>query len=241
MNYVIGLHPIYELLQTSAERIIKVYLQKSSFSARKEALIQALKVKKIPIEYLSFEALTRMGKSDSHQGFVAEIIERKLLDVETFMKTAPKEALVVALDSIYDPHNFGAILRACECFGASAILWSKNRGCGITPAVTKASAGASELVNLILVANLATTLKKLQEEGFSLIAAEANRSAISLSKFSFPARSVLILGSEGEGIQKLILKMCDHNLYIPMQGKIGSLNVSQAASVLLATYTNRQR
>lgn len=234
---VIGLNSLQELLQHAPERIVKILAQKNTdVGSRKDKLLALIKEKGVALEWVPKDALNTYAAADSHQGFLAYIKKRSYLDLFTFMQDLPERALILALDSIYDPHNFGALLRSAECFGASAVLFSKNRGVDITPVVTKTSSGASEMVPLLRVSNLATTLLELKKKGFAIIAADANDNAESLYDFSFPDLSVLVMGSEGEGIQPLILKMCDHTLFIPMHGKISSLNVSQAAAVCLSSW-----
>lgn len=233
----IGINALTELLRHFPERIQKVFVLKGEEkSPRKQELIQDLEKGGVPFDYVRKETLNSYAETDSHQGFVTLLKKRPYLELSLFLQDLPEKGLILAVDSIFDPHNFGAILRAAECFGAAAVLWSKNRGVGITPVVSKTSSGASEIVPLLKVANLASALESLKKKGFSLIAADIDEKAESLHSFSFPDRSVLIMGSEGEGIQPLIKKMCDHTVYIPMQGKISSLNVSQAAAVLLSCW-----
>jgi len=232
---VMGINCLYELLRHAPERIVKVLALKGEVpSGRKADLIQLIKEKKIDMQWANKELLFSYTESDSHQGFVALIKKRNYSDLFSFCQKLPEKALILAVDQIYDPQNFGALLRSAECFGVSGVLWSKNRGTAITAVVSKASSGASEIIPLLRVSNLATTLLELQKKGFSLLAADADAKAQNLLEFSFPERSVLIMGSEGEGIQPLIRKMCDHILAIPMYGKICSLNVAQAASVCLS-------
>ena len=180
--------------------------------------------------------LTSLVQSESHQGFVAEVVEREGVDLKSFLKSAPEKSLVVMCDSITDPQNFGTILRACECFGVDALVYSKNRNVGLTPVVSKASVGGSELVPLIPVSNLADTMKKFQDAGYFSVAAE--RSDQNLYSFEFPQKTLLILGAEGKGIQPLLSKKSDFRIEIPMHGSIDSLNVSQATAVLLSAWRN---
>ena len=141
------------------------------------------------------------------------------------------------LDSIFDPQNVGAILRSCECFGVDAVIISKIRGCSITPTVTKTSVGATELVPIAEVSNLTTTIEKFQKAGYWAVTAEISDKAIPLNTFEYPEKTVLILGSEGKGVQKIISKKADFHVFIPMLGRIDSLNVSQAAAVFMHSYS----
>lgn len=228
-----GKNSIIELLHLSPSRFIRV------FTCQKEgALIAELNKKGVPICFSSKRKLSALVDSDSHQSYVAEIKNRELLNLKTFLEQTREKSLVVMCDSITDPQNFGAIMRASECFGASAIIWSKNRNVSITPVVSKVSAGASELLNLIPVSNLGESVRQLQREGYFVVALEKKATSQSIYSFSFPEKTAIILGSEGKGVQPLLSKIADILLEIPMHGRIDSLNVSQAAATCLSAYWN---
>lgn len=234
MRRIMGKHCIEELLRSAPERLRSVFT-----SNRDDPLLQALAKEKIPVKFVAKGELTSMVQSDSHQSFVAEIGDRESRSLREFLEAGEARA-VLALDNISDPHNLGSILRSAECFGIDAVTFSKNRGADITPVVSKTSVGASELVEVLKVSNLAETVKKFQEEGFAILAADVSADAVSLYDFEFPEKFLLVLGSEGEGIQKLIMRYVDHRIYIPMRGRIDSLNVSQAAAVFLSHWRGHQ-
>jgi len=132
-------------------------------------------------------------------------------------------------------------LRAAECFGVDAVLWSKNRGAPIGPVVSKVSVGASEIVRLCPVSNLHRALESLKEAGAWLSGAIIAPDAASLDRFEFPEKSVVVMGAEGEGIHQLIEKSLDFRVFIPMSGRIDSLNVSQATAVMLQEVAKQHR
>ncbi len=229
-DLIMGKQTIRELLLHAPHRLLMVYV---AMHKEKDDLLSLLQEKNISLVYVSKEKLSSMVGSDSHQSFVAKIKKRKIWDLRSFLEEQQCSFLLL-LDTITDPQNFGAILRSAECFGVSGVITSKNRGSPMTPTVAKASAGASELLSLIEVSNLAESLRVLQKAGFAIIVADASSSAReNLASFSFPEKSVLVMGSEEKGVQPLICKMADHLVYIPMKGKIASLNVAQATSVFL--------
>lgn len=234
-RYIMGKNCIQEVLKADPSRIICVLTSQTS---EEDPLYRQLLQQKIAVKKCSKQELTKLVSSDSHQSFIAIVREKKKETLEFWLKrfSTVEQALVVILDSIFDPQNLGAILRACECFGADLIIFSKNRGTDLTPAASKASVGASELVPLLKVSNLVETMKMFQKEDFWAIASEISSKAHNLYRFDFPKKALLILGSEGKGIQPLLSQKCDFHLYIPMYGKIDSLNVSQAAAVLLSAY-----
>jgi 23S rRNA (guanosine2251-2'-O)-methyltransferase len=235
IRYIMGKNSIRELLRTSPERIIEVY---TSNHSEKDELQVELSSHRIPIKEVGKNKLIEMVNSDSHQSYVASIKERPAVDLKYFLKQSAekKHALVVMLDSIYDPQNMGAILRSAECFGADLVVYSKNRGTDITPVVSKTSSGATELVPICKVSNLAETIKLFQEVGYWVVSAEGGSKSKSIYTFEFPEKTLLILGSEREGVQQLLSKNSDFHVFIPMLGRIDSLNVSQASAVFLSHY-----
>ena len=233
-----GIHALHTLLIHAPERILTVYADASDKGARKNTILELCKKKRIDVEFVSSEMLTKMTGSDSHQSFAAHVQGRKFFDGRQFLDSIEERerAIVLMLDQVFDPQNFGSILRTAECMGAAGVVWSKNRGTDLTPVVAKASSGASEWLPLIRISNLAETMAQFQEAGFEAVASSLETSSQSAFNHSFAPKTLLILGSEGEGIQPLILKRADKTLFIPMQGKIESLNVAQAASVFLTLY-----
>ena len=232
-RYVMGLHCIDELVRHSPERIKKIYATKSVLQ---KDISKVLDKANIPIVLKDKNALTKLVESESHQSIVAEIEPMNSYNLKDFLfKLRDKEnACLLLLDNICDPQNLGAIFRAADCFKADALIWSKNRGADITPVVSKVSSGASEIVPSIKISNLAQTIPMLQDEGFEVLATAINKNAVNLFDHTFQGKTAIVLGSEGRGIQPLILKKCDKMIYIPMFGEIDSLNVSQATAVILS-------
>jgi len=224
-----------EVLKKKPQSLIEVFTSKKG---DEEPLFNRIREEGIPLKILSKKELSNLVDSESHQGFAARVKRDLHIDLQTFFRSQREKesGLVVMIDSIFDPQNLGTILRASECFGADAVVWSKNRGAPITPTVAKASVGATELISRIVVSNLVDTIKKFQEHDFWAVTTEISRNAENLYTFDFPAKTLLIVGSEGEGVRPLVSKQSDFHLYIPMLGKIDSLNVSQAASVVLSHY-----
>ena len=230
-----GRNCIAEVLKSSPQRLVEVYTSQKPHS---DSLYTELKNNKIAIKHVTKKELSKMVQSESHQSYIAAVKERGQPDMNSFLEQSydRDNSIVLMLNSIYDPQNLGAIIRAGECFGVDLVVYSKNRGADITPVTTKTSAGATELVPIVKVSNLAETMKRFQKEGFWAVCADAGEGSQSLYDMQFPEKTLLILGSEGKGIQPLLLKNCDLHVNIPMLGKIDSLNVSQAAAVFLNSY-----
>lgn len=235
-SWIMGKNCISEVLKVTPQRLVKVY---TSQKFDDDPLYKELKKNKIPIEAVSKHDLEKMVVSESHQGYVASVKKRESVNVREFLEASEEKekSVVLMVDSIFDPQNLGAIFRAAECFGVDLLIFSKNRGCELTPVVSKTSAGATELVPFARVSNLVETMALFQKGGFWSIAAEAREGSQSLYAFEVPKKVLLILGSEGKGIQPLLSKKSDFHLFIPMVGAIDSLNVSQAAAVFLTHLT----
>ncbi len=231
-----GCHTLEELLVHQPSRIIQVFYLPSSLKShgRKRQLIERLKSASILCKALDKDQLERLCQSSSHQGIAAYVKKKPPVDLKSFLSRGKDKAFVLALDSIYDPHNVGAILRASECFGVDLVIWSKNRGAPLSPVVTKSSSAASEFVSIAQVSNLATSLDQFKKAGYELLSAEISDQARSVYEHVFKDKTVLIMGSEGEGVRSILSQKADHKIYIPMLGVIDSLNVSQATSVFLS-------
>lgn len=229
---IMGKNCIREVLSATPERLLEVYTcQKPTDTLYQELQKSAIKIKIVPKH-----TLTELASSDSHQSYVAAVRPRANIDLKSFLKLPREKSLVLMLDSIHDPQNLGSILRSAECFGADLVVFSKNRGADITPTVSKTSAGASELIPISKISNLAEAIKAFQKAGFWAVTADVGSHCQSLYAFEFPAKTLLIMGSEGKGVQPLIHKLCDFHLTIPMLGRIDSLNVSQATAVICSHY-----
>ncbi len=241
-SFIIGRNAVREALRASISYAQELLISSSQNSPELEEIINLAHRHSLPINNdCSPRELTALVETESHQSVALRINGRPTHSLKDFLAQWSKDrGLIVALDGVLDPHNVGAILRASECFGVDLVFWSKKRSSGITPVVTKTSVGASELVPTLAVGNLAQSLELLQKNGFWIVAADGSQEAQSLQEFEFPEKTVLVLGAEGAGVSKLLLERADFHVKIPMYGKIDSLNVSQAASVLLYQATARR-
>ncbi|MEY4669198.1 MAG: putative rRNA (guanosine-2-O-)-methyltransferase [Pseudomonadota bacterium] len=244
-----GRNCLEEVMKRAPGRLLEVYLAESRddgngrVGGRRADIEERLRELRVPVREVSRRDLESMVNSDSHQGVVARVSPRSYIVFEDLVESAREgESLsILALDGVLDPQNFGAILRAAECFGVDAVLWSKNRGAPIGPVVSKVSVGASELVPLCVVSNLHRALEQLKEAGAWLVGTMISPDATSLDTFEFPAKSVVVMGAEGEGIHQLIERSLDFKVYLTMAGTIDSLNVSQATTVFLHELAKQRR
>ena len=176
------------------------------------------------------EDLERLCGSPDHQGVVAEVDPYPYADPGTLLQA--EDAIVVALDQIQDPHNLGAVCRAAEVAGASGVVIPERRAASVTPASCKASAGAVEHLQVARVRNLADWLAdaKSRDAWVYGAAADAERS---YTEVDWSGRTVIVLGSEGSGLRPRVAEACDELVSIPVAGRVGSLNASVAAAVIL--------
>lgn len=174
--------------------------------------------------------LTRLAGSPDHQGVVAEVEPFPYADPSSLL--ASPQALVVALDQVQDPRNLGAICRSAEAAGASGVVICERRAASITAAAAKASAGAVEHIPVARVRNLADWLGSAQQDGAWVYGADAGAEA-RYPTLDFSGRVVLVLGGEGAGIRPRVASTCDALVSIPTVGRVGSLNVSAAATILV--------
>lgn len=170
----------------------------------------------------------------NHQGVVAQISAIVYAGVEEILDSIPEGAmgLVVVFDGVTDVRNFGAIARTAECAGAQGLIVPTKNAAPVNADALKASAGALNLTPVARVGSIRNTLRLLQSAGFQIVAA-TEKSTKTLYEADLTRSTAIVMGSEDTGISKEVLKLCDEQLAIPMSGKIGSLNVSAAAAVML--------
>jgi 23S rRNA (guanosine2251-2'-O)-methyltransferase len=242
MNQIYGLSPVLEALRSGRRPINKILIAAASNQSRLHELTDAAQRAGIPIEKRHRRALDELTGNANHQGVVALLAPvnraNPYVDPETILDSigGPDRVsglpLVVLLDGIEDPHNLGAILRACEGAGVDGVFIPGHRAAGLNETVAKTSAGAVEYVRVSRVTNLVPLIDKLKELGLWVIGVEGGAESI-YSDFDMNVPLALIFGSEGKGIRRLVRERCDKIVSIPLRGHLTSLNVSVAAGVVL--------
>ena len=238
---VVGRNAVRELLK-SGRTIDKLLVQRGEREGSVVVLVAEAVARHIPVIETDKAKLDKMTNFAVHQGVVAMAAEKEYCSVEDILKIAEERGekpFVIVADGITDPHNLGAVIRCAEGCGAHGLIIPKRRAVGLTPVVTKASCGAIEHLAIAKVANLASTIEELQQKGLWVFTAEAGGTAYYDTDFKCP--TVLVLGSEGDGVSHLIKQKSDYIVSIPMYGKVNSFNVSTAASVLLAEIARQHR
>lgn len=238
---VIGRNAVRELLR-SGRAVDKILVQKGEREGSIVALVAEAVSRHIPIIDAEKAKLDKISEGANHQGIIAMAAEKEYCTVEDILNIAKERGekpFVVIADGITDPHNLGALIRCAEGVGAHGLIIPKRRAVGLTPVVTKASCGAIEHLAIAKVTNLSATVEKLRESGLWIFAAEAGGSAYYDTDFKCP--TALILGSEGEGVSRILKENADYIVSIPMYGHVNSFNVSTAAAVILAEISKQHR
>ena len=205
------------------ENIRKAYISKKFNDKEK---IDKLRENKVQIKFIEKNILDKMEKGN-HQGIILEIEDYEynpLNEIE-------KEDVIIMLDHLEDPHNFGAIIRTVEAAGFKSIIIPKDRSVEVNQTVMKTSVGTLENVKIAKVGNLVNTIKELKEKGYWVIGADMNGE--DYKTIDYTGKIVIIIGNEGKGMSRLVKENCDFIASIPMRGKVNSLNASVAAALII--------
>ncbi len=229
---IYGVHPVVETLKAGRRQIQEIYLARDSFPQLN--LNAQLEASQIPLVRVSGNELLSIAGSPNHQGLAARVGSFPYVEFSDIVSTlALEQRPILVLDAIQDPANLGSILRSAECLGAAAVILSKDRSVAVTPAVEKTSAGAAAHVPVAKVVNLVRAIEQLKESGCWVYGTDSEAKSVCFTT-DLTGRLAFVLGSEGKGARRLVREKCDAMVSIPMTGSISSLNVSQAAAILLA-------
>ncbi|MGQ9644502.1 MAG: 23S rRNA (guanosine(2251)-2'-O)-methyltransferase RlmB [Ignavibacterium sp.] len=247
MKLIVGRKPVLEALN-SDEQISQVYILFGQEGRVINAIRVAAKKRGIKINQIPQDKFRQLVKDKNAQGVVAIKSEQKFYTLQEIIEYSKgtilaeslperisskgETPLILILDSIQDTHNVGAILRTAECSGVDGVIVTKHNSAPINETVAKTSAGASELVKICQVNNLANTIDELKKEGFWIVGSYLGNSK-PYTEVDYKIPIALIVGNEEKGIRKLTADKCDFLVHIPMKGKIQSLNVSVATGILL--------
>jgi 23S rRNA (guanosine2251-2'-O)-methyltransferase len=220
---------VFNELKDNIKSIKKVYIAKN-FNDKE--IIKFIQDNKISYSVTDPKNMDGMVEG-RHQGIIAVIDDYEYVDYKTMLG----DNVVVMLDHLEDPHNFGAIIRTCEAAGIKSIIIPKDRSVSVTSTVMKTSAGALEHVNIAMVNNLVNVMDDFKDNGFFVYAADMDGE--NYKNVDFANKVLLVIGSEGNGVGRLVKKNCDQILAIPMSGHVNSLNASVAAAILIYGIVNK--
>jgi predicted rRNA methylase len=232
-----GIEPVAAAVRHGRRELRRLYVRSPAASPRLAALVESARDRDLPVQEASVHQLGNLARTRQHQGVVLDCGPLPLLFLEDFLAAAGPRCLVVALDQVEDPQNLGTIARSCAFLGGDALLVLRARSAPLSPAASKASAGALELLPLVEVPNLAQAITQMQDAGFFVLGASAE-DAVDYRQIPPPARCVLVLGNEGQGLRRLSRERCDQLVRIPRRAvtdePVESLNVGVACGILLA-------
>lgn len=232
-DMVAGRNAVMEALKGSRS-VNKLMIANGSTEGSIKEIIAVAKDKGVNIQYWDRSKLDSIARGIRHQGVLAQVAPVQYAELEDILQVAKdrnEPPFIVLLDELEDPHNLGAILRTADAAGVHGVLIPKHRSCPLSATVAKTSAGAVEHVPVARVGNLVQTIKKLKQEGLWVAAADMDGKDYYDTDLTGPL--LLIIGSEGQGVGRLVKEQCDFVVRIPMVGKINSLNASVAGSILM--------
>ena len=229
-----GRNSVFEAMR-SGRPLNKLFVEKDSEDVLISRIVAMAREKDIPIQYLERNKLDSISQTRTHQGVILEVAAKEYVEIEDILKIAEEKGekpFVIVLDGITDTNNLGSIIRSAECAGVHGIILPKRRSATLNATVAKVAAGALEYVQVARVTNLVQALRSLKNEGLWIIGADMDGET-SFQDADLTGPTALVIGSEGEGLARLVKDECDLMVKIPMKGKISSLNAGVAAGLIL--------
>lgn len=232
-NQIEGRNAILEALRNNRD-MEKLYIVKGNIEGSVKKIVALAAQNNVVIQEVSRQKLDELSQTKNHQGVIAIASAHNYAEVDNILQYAEQKGeppFIVILDGITDPHNLGAIIRSAECAGAHGVIVPKHRSVGLNATVAKTSAGAIEYMPVARVTNIVKTMEQLKKQG--LWFACADMKGLDYFDTDMKGSIGIVIGSEGEGVSRLVKQNCDFTVAIPMYGKISSLNASVAAGLLL--------
>jgi len=233
-----GKNAVMEAIK-SKTTIDRLVVAKGLSDSASQKIITQAKSRGIKIFFRDKSVLDRESVTKRHQGFLAEVTDYKYSQLEDILQPEGKNKIILILDGIEDPHNLGSIIRVAECMGVDGVVIPRHRSVTVNETVIKVSAGASQHVKIVKVANINDTIQLLKNSEYFVYAIETGGTNIADVQFS--GNVGLIIGGEGQGVHALTKKLCDMVVSIPMYGKLNSLNASVACGMALQTVVSKLR
>ena len=241
MNFIYGINAVTESLKARGRSFEWVGVAKERHDLRLQRVVDECRRQGVAVRFVPRPELDRMAGNNAHQGVVAVTSAKQYNDLDDVVAAKRGQfSLVVVLDAVEDPHNLGAILRTADAAGADGVVIPERRAAGVTPTVTKASAGASEHLPIAKVTNIGRTLEELKSKNLWIVGLD-ERAPQNYDSLDYKMDCAIVLGAEGKGVHELVCKKCDFLISIPMLGKVPSLNVSVAAGIMLYEIVRQRR
>jgi 23S rRNA (guanosine2251-2'-O)-methyltransferase len=232
-----GRQPVRETLRAGRRQVFKVLLARGGKSTGIVGQICTLaEQSKVPVQMVERRELDKLGGEANHQGLAAEVSGYPYVDLDTVLAAARQAGephFLLQLDHVQDPQNLGSLLRTAEAAGAHGVIIPGRRAAGVTPAAVRASSGAAEHVRVVQVTNLVRAMEVLKAEGVWLAGLEAIPEALYYTQADLSGSLGLVVGSEGQGLARLVRETCDFLIRLPMHGQVESLNAAVAGAIAL--------
>ena len=235
MQVIYGVKPVMEALRSDCGKIKKIVVASGRSGKNVRDILKLAEQNEIEIEFKEKKYLERLALGSLHQGIVCLSEEYSYTSVDKIINNCCESlrgSLILVLDGITDPQNFGSLIRTAHCCGVNGIVIPENRAASVTPTVMKVSAGAAHHIPITKVVNIANTIDWLKEKGFWIYGADAKLGR-DVHSFDYDGHIALVMGSEEKGIRPLVRRKCDFFVSVPILGKVDSLNVSVAAGIIL--------
>jgi 23S rRNA (guanosine2251-2'-O)-methyltransferase len=233
---VFGVHPVEELIRVRPRDISVLYVADGTRSADIDRVVRLARDRAVAIEYRPRQMVADLAKAPAHQGLIAVTGDYQYATVEQILAAAAaatEPALVLLLDGITDPHNFGALVRSAEVLGAHGVVISNRHAAPVNGTVVKASAGATERMRIAEVSSLLRAIDQLREEGLRVFGGAAAGDVPAVGDVDLSGPIGLVVGAEGQGMREAVARRCDGLFHIPQRGEIASLNASVAGAIAL--------
>ena len=241
MALIFGIHAVEEALAARGRGFEYVAVAAGRGDSRLQKISQLCRAAGIPVRTMPRDQLTRLANTGSHQGVVAVTAEKQYGDLDDLLNHKRGQfSFLAVLDGIEDPHNLGAIIRTAEGAGADGIVIPERRAVGVTAAVVKASAGASEYLPVAKVTNISRAIEEIKSRNIWTVGLDERGSQL-YDQIDYKMDCALVLGAEGHGLHQHVREKCDFLVSIPMLGKVPSLNVSVAAAIVMYELARQRR
>ncbi len=230
-----GFHAVRMVLSESPGRVEKILLARGQHDQRTRRLVAMAREAGVAFQQVPSEALERLAAGVQHQGMVAKLAGKALLEASDLIAALGEEALVVLVDGVEDPRNLGAIIRSAAALGVDGMFLPRNRTTGLSPAASKTAAGGLELLPVARAGNSGQLLDRLADRDFEVAALDPDGDR-TLWEAEFGRKTVIVVGGEAKGVRSSLRERCTQRIRIPIHPAVGSLNVSVAVGILLAEY-----
>ncbi|MCM1195049.1 MAG: 23S rRNA (guanosine(2251)-2'-O)-methyltransferase RlmB [Corallococcus sp.] len=221
-----GRNSVCEALNSDAVTVNCLMCEKGNANS----IVALARRKGVKVTFVDRSVLDKESLSGKHQGYIADVTDFRYCEIEDILESS-EQPFVVILDGINDPHNFGSIIRVCECAGVDGIIIGRNRQVAVTDTVTRCSAGAVSHVKIARVTNVNNAIKQLQENGVWVYALDMDGEEI--TSVNLRGAIALVVGGEGDGVSRLTRDLCDGVASLKLKGKVNSLNASVACGIAL--------